>query len=78
MTTYQLPSNRDKHLFRHPIMYGTHVKKLTGLKQLSYQPLYKDKTQSAVTFNPLEMLDIFEHGRQIKEIERHADEEIID
>ena len=58
-------------------MDGTQIKKLTGLKQPLSKQLYKDKVKTIATFNPLEMLDIFEHGRQIKVIERPVAEEIV-
>lgn len=75
MTLYQLPVNKHKHPFRHPIMHGTHARKLKC--SLKEQP-DNNKIESAVKFNPIEMLDIFEHGKQIKVIERAINQEIID
>ena len=74
MTAYRLPINKDSYPFRHSVTHGIYAKKLTELNQ---QPLFSN-SKSIVNFDPIEMLDIFEHGKQIKVIERAIDEEVVE
>ena len=58
MISYRIPSNQFNQSQEHRLMNLVHIK--------------KEPIDAKSEFNPLEMLDIFEHGRQIKVIERTA------
>ena len=68
MISYRIPLNISRHILINPLL-----DKNVPIRQITVnEPKFSD------SLNPLEMLDIFEHGRQIKVLNRAINTDIVE